>query len=155
MWYAVEVPDFSAPSPGLTMSGVLLASKAEAPRVLNGWMELVAEMPVPPTTVREFRVGDELTVFAEVYESAAKPDDALEVSTRLVAADGTVVAHVEDAPSRDELSAKQGMFRVRKPIALEGVAPGSYVVQVEAVRHAEDEDDRAEVIRSVPITVVR
>lgn len=154
VWNAIEVADFSAPPKGLAVSGMLLASKDETPRVLNGWMELVAELPVPPTTVREFRAGDELTVFAEVYDTAEESAQPLSISTRLVDADGNVVSHVDDTPSRDELNATKGMFRVKKPILLDGVAPGRYLVQVEAVRSAEDTDARAEVIRSVPITVL-
>jgi hypothetical protein len=149
VWYAFELPDFW--SEKLAMSGALLASRAEASRVLAGWMEFVDAMPVSPTTVREFRVGDELNVFAEIYDNDPTPEHQVRITTSLVGDDGKAAFTSDDQPTSQQFAAAKGSYRLKKTIALSTVVPGRYIVRVETGRGS----DMRPIVRTIPITVLQ
>jgi len=149
VWYAFELPDFW--SDQLTMSGVMLASRNEGSRVLAGWMEFADAMPVPATTVRTFRAGDELNVFAELYDNDLATEHQIIVVTSLVALDGTVAFTSGDQPSSRQLAQTKGVYRLKKTIPLAGAAPGRYVVRLQAARGG----DQPPVVRTIPITILQ
>jgi VWFA-related protein len=131
--YDLEVPDFSdAP---LTMSGIVLTSEL-ASRVrtaaANPEDDLRKALPGPPTVSREFRVGEELALVAEIYDNDVKTAHAVDVTTSLRSDDGRVVYLHEDQRSTSELGGTNGGYGHQARIPLTGMTPGLYVLKVEA-----------------------
>jgi VWFA-related protein len=149
VWYAFELPDFW--NEKLSMSGLMLASRNEGSRVLAGWMEFADAMPVPATTVRAFRVDDELSVFAEVYDNDLTTEHQITVVTSLVGLNENVQFTSVDHPSSQQLASTKGVYRLKKTIPLTGAAPGRYVVRVQVGRGSE----QPPVVRAIPITILQ
>jgi hypothetical protein len=131
--YDLTVPDFTdAP---LTMSGVVLTS-ALASQVRTAVAtpdDLVRKaLPGPPTVSREFRVGEELALVAEVYDNDPKTSHTVDITTSLRSDDGRVVYSHEDQRSNRELGGSIGGYGHQARIPLTGMAPGLYVLRVEA-----------------------
>jgi VWFA-related protein len=131
--YDLTVPDFTdAP---LTMSGVVLSS-ALASQVRTAAAspdDLIRKaLPGPPTVSREFRVGEELALVAEVYDNDSKTPHTVDITTSLQSDDGRVVYSHEDQRSSKELGGTIGGYGHQARIPLTGMAPGLYVLRVEA-----------------------
>lgn len=88
-------------------------------------------LPGAPTVVREFSRADRLSLFAEVYDSI-RPPHRVEIKTTLTADDGTVAYTHADTRDSSELKARGDGFGHVRAIPLNGVAPGRYVLRVEA-----------------------
>jgi VWFA-related protein len=131
--YDLTVPDFTdAP---LTMSGVVLTS-ALASQVRTAFAnpdDLIRKaLPGPPTVSREFRAGEELALVAEVYDNDLKTPHTVDITTSLQTDDGRVVYSHEDQRSSKELGGSIGGYGHQETIPLKGMAPGLYVLKVEA-----------------------
>ena len=129
--YDLEVPDFyKAP---LTMSGVALTSAAAAQVVTVKPKDPLGDvMPGPPTTAREFRRGDVLSLFTEFYENARNaPPHMLDFRAELRADGGRVVQQSVDERSSTELDKGTGGYGFEARLALADVEPGLYVIHVE------------------------
>jgi hypothetical protein len=153
VFYDLIVPDFSRDS--LMMSGVLITSAAQAqvPSVVPDKTISVNDLPAPATSRREFVQGDLLALFAEIYDNASTSGRQIDVVTRLTAEDG------RDAfTARDTLgaglppgAAKTTTFVHSKQIRLKDVAPGTYLLRIEATARGTNQDA---VSRETVITVV-
>ena len=131
--YDIEVPDFWE-SP-LTMSGVMLTSTAAGlmPTAGQGILDLGPMLPGPPTTVREFSVGEDIAVFAEVYENAQDmPPHVLDLSTTVRSDIGQIVFENREERSSTELEGGRGGFGYSAEIPSGTLAPGLYVIHLEA-----------------------
>ena len=131
--YDIEVPDFWE-SP-LTMSGVMLTSTAAGlvPTVGQGIVDLGPVLPGPPTTVREFNVDEDIAVFAEVYENAPDmPPHVLDLSTTVRSDVGQIVFENREERSSTELEGGRGGFGYSVEIPSSTLAPGLYVIHLEA-----------------------
>ncbi len=131
--YDLTVPDFSAGS--LTMSGIVLTSSlaGQTRTALASPDELVRKtLPGPPTVSRQFRVGEELALVAEVYDNDTKTPHTVDISTTLRSDDGRVIYTHEDQRSSSELGGSTGGYGHQARIPLKDVAPGLYVLKVEA-----------------------
>jgi VWFA-related protein len=129
----LDVPDFS--SEPLMMSGVVLTSALAGQvrtAVGNPNDELRKALPGPPTVSREFRSGEELALVAEVYDNQGRAPHTVDITTSLLADDGREVYKHEDQRSSAELGGTNGGYGHTARIPLQGVAPGLYVVKVEA-----------------------
>jgi len=131
--YDLTVPDFTdAP---LAMSGVVLTS-ALASQVRTAAASpddlLSKALPGPPTASRVFRAGEELALVAEVYDNDPKTAHTVDVTTSLRADDGRVVFSQEEQRSSKELGGSVGAYGHQARIPLKGMAPGLYVLRVEA-----------------------
>jgi VWFA-related protein len=152
VFYDVEVPDFTKAKLG--MSGVVLTAAtaqvtptAEADAVLKGLL------PGPPTTRREFYNIDTLAVYAEVYDNinSATPH-TVDISTRVISESGPEVFKAEDARSSKDLQAsKGGGYGYTAQVPLKDLAPGRYVLRVEAKARLKDAET---ITRDVPFTIV-
>jgi VWFA-related protein len=133
VWHDVEVPDFSRGS--LAMSGVLVSSRAAA-RMPTGNADpaLAAALPGPPTSAREFPVGDDLSVFVEIYDNELGPAHQVEVVTTVTAAGGQTVFRESAARSSADLKATAGVFRYLTGVSLSNATPGSYELTIAARR---------------------
>jgi VWFA-related protein len=129
----LEIPDFRAEP--LMMSGLVLTSALAGQvrtAVGNPNDELRKALPGPPTVSREFRSGEELALLAEIYDNEGPTPHSVDITTSLLADDGREVYKHEDQRSSAELGGASGGYGHRALIPLRGVAPGLYVLKVEA-----------------------
>ena len=90
-------------------------------------------LPGPPTTVREFSVGEDIAVFAEVYENAQDmPPHVLDLSTTVRSDIGQIVFENREERSSTELEGGRGGFGYSAEIPSGTLAPGLYVIHLEA-----------------------
>jgi hypothetical protein len=127
----VDVPDFSKPP--LALSGIAITS-VSAGRVptANPDEQLKGVLPAPPTALRNFPVDDTLAVFAEVYDNQTSTPHRVAITCSLLADDGRVVFTASDERSSEELQGKKGGYGYTREIALRQIAPGRYVLRIEA-----------------------
>jgi VWFA-related protein len=139
----VEVPDYSRLP--LSMSGVVLAAaSARTQPTLQRDLELRLALLTDPTTRRRFARADMLQAYVEVYvEERTTPAD-IQVAAMLTGADGK--RGVALTPER--VAAKSGQTAYVVPVAFADVAPGEYLLTLEA------RAGRRSVSRSVPFTIV-
>jgi hypothetical protein len=116
---------------------------------------LLNDLPVPPTTIREFTGNETLVLYAEVYDRNDRvtrdPPYAITLTAILRDATGSVVQSVSsERSSRAELGRSGGhAFALRLP--LESVPAGTYAIDVEA-RSARDVSHTTR-RRGIPIRV--
>jgi VWFA-related protein len=130
----VEAPDFTRP--GLSMSGIAIAS-AYASRLptanpdpsVNEFKDV---LPSAPTALREFPRGDQLSIFAEVYDNGAKTPHRVEIKTEILADDGKVVLTKSDERKSEELQGASGGYGHSTQVPLSQLAPGRYVLRITA-----------------------
>jgi VWFA-related protein len=129
--YDLDVPDFSKGD--LAMGGLLLAS-AHAGRTptANPDPDFKDILPAPPTTQREFPSGDELSLAIDVYDNRGMTPHRVEIRTTLTADNGTVVFSSRDERRSEELKGAIGTFGHVARVPLKDVAPGRYVLRVDA-----------------------
>ena len=129
--YDLDVPDFSKEP--LSMSGLLLASaSATAMPSVNPDPELKSVLPAPPAAIRDFPRGDTLALFTEVYDNQLKTAHRVSIKASVIADDGKVVHTVSDERKSDELQGAKGGYGYSTQIETKTLAPGRYVLRVEA-----------------------
>ena len=147
----LEVPDFTRGP--LAMSGLLLSSAAarETPTP-NPDARLAEVLPGPPTTRREFAVSDALALFLEIYDNTASRTRVVDIVTTLHGEDGVVVFRTEQSRTGDELEGRVGSYGYGARIPVRTLAPGAYLLRVEARARVEGEPAvrRETLIRLVP-----
>ena len=124
----IEVPNFS--DGDLSMSGIVLSS-VEGFRMATFKPDplLADDLPGPPTAVRSFAPGDEVTAFVEVYDNAKPSRQDVEIVFNVSSAKGSpLFSHVEKAaPTPDRLV----RFRTNWTVP---AAAGQYVMTLSARR---------------------
>jgi len=131
VFYDLDVPDFSRER--LAMSHVLLTS-AVSSRVLSAQRDpgLVDVLPASPTALREFPVGDQLAVFAEIYDND-RSRHTVDISGSIFTTTGTPVFTTTAARSSEELGDDGvGTHTVVFEVPLVQFEPGLYVLRIEA-----------------------
>ena len=128
--YDLDVPDFSKAD--LSLSGILLTS-ASAARIptANPDKDFKEILPASPSAVREFPSGDQLVLAVDVYDNKTATPHRVEIRTILTADDGSVVYSAKDERRSEELKGG-GTFGHVANVPLKGIAPGRYVLKVEA-----------------------
>jgi VWFA-related protein len=127
----LDVPDFSK-SP-LQLSGIALTSiSATRMPTANPDEQLKGVLPGAPTAIREFPRADTLALFAEVYDNHTSTPHRVAISSSLIADDGRVVVAASDERSSGELQGKKGAYGYTREIPLSQIAPGRYVLRIEA-----------------------
>jgi hypothetical protein len=131
VFYELEIPDFSKDP--IMMSGLLLTSPFSS-RVVTAKPDPLLEglLPGAPTTIREFPVDDELALFTEVYDNQLTPRHMVDISTSVLTDEGRVVFTTSDTRSSEELEGKRGGYGYTARVPLKDLAPGLYVLKVEA-----------------------
>ena len=139
--YDLEVPDFSKEP--ISMSGIVIGS-VEGQSVMTAKTdeELRTVLPLAPTASREFRAGDGLATFVEVYDNQPQPPHKVDIATSILTDEGRVVFNTSEERNSTELQGKSGGYGVTTKIPLTGFAPGLYVLKVEAQSHAGEARDR-------------
>lgn len=152
--YDLEVPDFR--DGPLTMSGISLTSLAAAAVATVRPDDLLGGvLPAPPAAAREFTADDQVALFAEIYDNRRTPRNedpgAIELTAALLSDRGRVVRlGTEAARTRTPVAEKSGGQGFVSRLRLDGLQPGSYVIQVDA-RSAGP--DAAVVSRRIPIRI--
>ena len=113
-------------------------------------------LPTPATTQRLFTSADTLRVFAEVYDNEVQTPHEVDISTTLRATDSQVVFRAEEQRSTDELQDTPGGYGHIVEIPLAEVAPGDYLLRVEAQSRLGDTEavSREVLVHVVPPAVL-
>ena len=129
--YDLDVPDFTKGD--LLMGGLLLTSGAAARMpTANPDPDFKNILPESPTAERTFPSGDQLALAVDVYDNKASTPHRVEIRTTLTADDGKVVFNSRDERRSEDLKAASGTFGHVATVPLKDVAPGRYVLRVEA-----------------------
>ena len=124
------VPDFLKEP--LTMSGLAVTSATAGQVPTAGALNLSALLPAPPTTAREFTSKDQLAVLAEVYDNLGAQSHTVEITTTLRSDDGKTVFSNTERRQSSELAGARGGYGYTSRVPLTDLAPGLYVLKVEA-----------------------
>ena len=131
MFYDLEVPDFGAAP--IVMNDLLLtaASAIRTPTPIS-ILKVGTLLPAPTTTVREFAATDMLTVAAGVCDNAPEQVRAVDLRATVRSEAGAEVFQREEHKDAAALSSTVGGFNWVIAVPLTGLAPGRYVLTVEA-----------------------
>jgi hypothetical protein len=145
--YDVDVPDFSKEP--LAMSGVILttasAGQTATPRVDT---ILRSILPAPPTAVRRFTQADIVDVYAEIYDNVPQSHHVDVVTTVRPTNGADAFTTHSDLSAETSNGGRTFPFSVEIP--LRGIAPGSYVLRVEAKSRL---NNTPAAVRELPFTV--
>ena len=147
----IEVPDFGRQP--LTMSGVSVTSEAARGAFTVRTGELLPTLlPGPPTATREFRAGDTITLYTEIYENLRNSAaHTIDLKVDLRTDDGRVVSSTSEQRSSKELGGRRsGGYGFVAQVPLRDVEPGIYVIHVEAQQNI---SGRPTVARDIQIRV--
>jgi VWFA-related protein len=127
----LEVPDFGKQN--LSMSSLMMtSSRALAVPTPRPDPQFKDVMPAPPTTNRVFGRDEEVATFAEVYDNQAKTPHRVEIKTSVLADDGSVAFTTSEERRSEEIGPSGGWYGHTAKIPLKNLAPGRYVLRVEA-----------------------
>jgi VWFA-related protein len=131
VFFDLDIPDFTRGS--LTMSDLLLTSSAAAAWPTRGDAATIRPLlPGIATAAREFSPQDTLGVFAEIYDNESRPH-RVDIDMTVRGDDGAQVLGGREQRDRGELAAAgRGGYGYVAKIPLAGLAPGRYVLGVEA-----------------------
>ena len=129
--YDIDVPDFTQDP--IALSGVVIAS-ASGLRMSTAKPdeELKAVLPGPPVAERTFPRGDELAVFAEIYDNEVKTPHVVDITTTVVSEDGRNVFKSAEERASSELQGKPGGYGIQARFGTKDFPPGTYLLTVEA-----------------------
>ncbi len=129
--YDLEVPDFTKEK--LLMSSLALTSVASSAAPTARTKDPLQQLlPGPLSSYREFPQGDELAIFAEVYDNSGTQPHKVDISASLKAEGGQSVFDTREERDSSELKGSSGGYGFAARIPLRDVAAGSYVLRVEA-----------------------
>jgi VWFA-related protein len=131
VFYDLSVPDF-AKDP-LSISGVVVTSMAAGTVPTAGAIAEIGDaLKTPPTTSRVFSSADELSVLAEVYDNQGAVSHSVDISATLKAEGRVQVFSNSETRASKELGGASGGYGYTNRIPLKGLAPGLYVLTIEA-----------------------
>jgi VWFA-related protein len=133
--YDLMVPDFTKEP--LALSGIAIAS-ASGLRTSTAKVDeqLKDVLPGPPVAFRVFPRGDELAIYAEVYDNEVKEPHVVDITTTVVSEDGRNVFKTAEERASSELQGKPGGYGHQARIQTKDFAPGVYLLTVEAKSRA-------------------
>jgi VWFA-related protein len=149
--YDIEVPNF-AKEP-LSLSGIALSSMSSSMAPTARPKDPLAKLlPAPLTTYREFGQNDELAIFTEVYETPSKTPHKVEIALTLKAEGGQTAFQTREERDSTELGGSAGGYGFSARIPLGDIAPGLYVLRVEAQSRVGDRPTvaRETIVRVLP-----
>jgi VWFA-related protein len=129
--YDLDVPDFTKGD--IAMGGLLLtAASASRMPTANPDPDFKNILPASPIATRVFPANDQLDLAVDVYDNRPTPPHRVEIRTSLTSDTGNVVFSQRDERRTEELKGANGTFGHVATVPLKGVAPGRYVLRVEA-----------------------
>jgi hypothetical protein len=90
------------------------------------------------SSYREFPVVDEVAFFAEVYDNSGKQPHKVDLAATVKAEGGQTVFETKEERDSSELKGSSGGYGFAGRIPLKQMAPGLYVLRVEAVSRLGD-----------------
>lgn len=129
--YDLEVPDF-AKEPFLMSSLALTSAASSSTPTARGKDPLQQLLPGPLSTHREFPQGDEIALFAEVYDNQASQPHKVDIRATMKAEGGQTVFQTAEERDSSDLKGSAGGYGFTARIPLKDAAPGLYVIRVEA-----------------------
>jgi len=128
----LEIPDFTKEP--LMISGVALtSSSAQGAFTVRAVDPLPGILPGPISATRDFRPGETLTLYTEIYENLRNPPaHTVSLKVDLRTDDGRVVSTTTEERSSKELAGKSGGYGFIAQVPLDKAEPGIYVIHVEA-----------------------
>jgi hypothetical protein len=132
VFYDLIVPDFSKDP--LMMSGLLL-SAASADETLTAQKDETVGplLPGAATSRREFARTDTLSLLSEIYDnSASQQTRQIDVAVRLLSEPGQEVYTSRESVTNTADAKKWNVCAYTKKIPLRDIAPGRYLLRVEA-----------------------
>jgi hypothetical protein len=149
----VDVPDFVKEPFSISHIALTSPTSTFAPTQRPGNKDPLAKLlPGPLTSYREFPQGDEIAVFAEVYETNVKVPHKVEIALTMKAEGGQTVFQTREDRDSAELAGAAGGHGFTARIPLRDIAPGNYVLRVEAQSRLADRPmaARETVVRVAP-----
>jgi VWFA-related protein len=147
--YDLDVPDF-AKAP-FSMSGLVMTSPlGSALPTARADEQLKPVLPGPPIARRSFPQNDEITLFAEVYDNAGKQPHKVDITCTVTADEGKVMFKTDETRDSSDLGGQRGGYGYTTKIPMKDLAPGRYVLKVEATSRLKD---TPAVAREVEFTV--
>jgi hypothetical protein len=89
-------------------------------------------LPGPPMALRTFPQNDEIALFAEVYDNEGKSPHKVDITATVTADEGKVMFKADEVRDSSELGGQKGGYGYQARIPLKDLAPGRYVLKVEA-----------------------
>ncbi len=140
--YDLDVPDFAKEK--LTISGLALTSASSGLTPTARPKDPLAKMlPGPMTTYREFTIGDELALFAEVYDNSGTQPHKVDIEATLRSEGGQAVFQTREEHDSSELAGGPGGYGFSARVPLKDVAPGLYVLRVQGRTRVGDQVEAA------------
>jgi len=129
--YDLVVPDFQK-SP-FSISGVVLTSGlgAALPTV-KADEQLKQVLPGPPISMRTFPQNDEMTLFAEIYDNDGAKPHKVDIITTITTDEGRQLFKTDETRDSTDLGGARGGYGYTTKIPMKDLAPGRYVLKVEA-----------------------
>jgi VWFA-related protein len=147
--YDLEVPDYTKEK--LLMSSLALTSAASSAAPTARTKDPLQQLlPGPLSSFREFPQGDEVGLFVEVYDNSGDQPHKVDIAATVKAEGGLTVFQTAEERDSSELKGSSGGYGFQARIPLKDVAPGLYVLRVEATSRL---GDRPQVAREVIIRV--
>jgi VWFA-related protein len=129
--YDIEIPDYSKLP--FSMSGVLITSLSSGSMITaKGDDQVKSVLPASPIAQRTFQQNDELAIFAEVYDDGTAASHKIDIVTTVRSDEGRTYFKNEEERDSKELEGKRGGYGYGARIPMSGLAPGPYVLTVEA-----------------------
>jgi VWFA-related protein len=129
--YDLTVPDFQkAP---FSMSGLALTSgQGSALATVRPDEQLKQVLPGPPISLRKFAQNDEVIVFAEVYDNEGSKPHKVDIVATVTTDEGRVLFKTDETRDSTDLGGARGGYGYTTKIPMKELAPGLYVLKVEA-----------------------
>lgn len=148
--YDLDVPDFSKEK--LAVSGIALTSISSSLTPTARSKDPLAKMlPAPMTTYRDFVQGDEIALFAEVYDNSSKAAHKVEIEASLRSEGGQPVFQTREERDSSELKGGPGGYGFMTRVPLKDVPPGLYVLRIQGRARI---GDQVEAMREIVIRVL-
>jgi VWFA-related protein len=129
--YDLNVPDFQkAP---FSISGLVLTSgRGAALPTVRADEQLKAVLPGPPISMRTFPQNDEAVVFVEVYDNEGSKPHKVDIVTTVTTDEGRVLFKTDETRDSTDLGGARGGYGYTTRVPMRDLAPGKYVLKVEA-----------------------
>jgi len=129
--YDLDVPDSYKDK--IAMSGLAITSLGGAAMMTARPDDVMKQvLPAPPVAARAFAQNDELAVFTEVYDNSGNAPHKVDITTSVLTDEGRVLYKNEESRDSSELQGAKGGYGYTSRVPLSEIAPGSYVLNVEA-----------------------
>ena len=144
----VEVPDYGKLP--FAMSGIVIASNA-APLLVTPRPDPILKdaLPLPPVATRSFAKNETVAVFAELYDRSVPTAHDVDVKTVVVPEGGTIPVFTSTDTLQMAASAGVRTHGYKIQVPMNELAPGDYVLRLEASSRAGNH----KAVREVPFKV--